>query len=124
MGPSQDNNAEAYLDASFRTWLEKLMRKHHVPGFSVAVVSQGQIHADGYGLALLPDVKAKGDTLFPMCSTTKSFTCALLGILIAEAQSKTPSSKTYPGLDVLKDRGWQTPVTQILPQASSPHPSS
>lgn len=93
------------------------MKKHHVPGFSVAVVSDGKIYADGYGLALLPDVKVTEDTLFPMCSTSKSFTAGLLGILIADAQSQNDSRRNkYPGLSMLKAKGWLTSVCEILPK--------
>jgi CubicO group peptidase (beta-lactamase class C family) len=65
-----------------------------------------------------------------MCSTTKAFTTALLGLLIEEAQrlpkpepeSSTTSSAAIAGdaasssnrLYLLKEKGWQTPVSAVL----------
>ena len=108
--------ASDYLDESFRTWLTALMRKHQVTGFSVAVISKDEIHADGYGFALLPATEVTADTLFPMCSTTKSFTCATLGLLIEEAKSSSDQHlNKHSGLAVLKAKGWNTLVSKIMP---------
>ncbi|ETN44867.1 uncharacterized protein HMPREF1541_09742 [Cyphellophora europaea CBS 101466] len=133
---STPTDAKDYLDESFSKWLLPLLEKHHVPGYSVAVISNGKVNSTGYGLARLPNTPATSDTLYPMCSTTKAFTAALVGMCIEEAQKQTSSSKSKDSggggpaasseaakLEVLRKKGWKTAVRDVLPDfvASDPY---
>jgi CubicO group peptidase (beta-lactamase class C family) len=67
-----------------RTRLEEARVRHHIPGMAVAVVEGDEvIFAEGFGLA---DLEAKRpvvpETVFPIGSTTKAFTSALVAMQI------------------------------------------
>ena len=96
-----------YLDDEFKQWLEAYMRKHHVPGISVAVIQGDKVESAGYGFARLPDIPATADTLYCTGSTTKAFIAALMGILIHD-QSTGGRSNHKSKLD------WSTPIADIL----------
>lgn len=129
--PDTPPSLSSYFDTSFSDWLTPFLHKYHVPGLSIALISGTSTHSAAYGLARLPSTPAKPSTLYPMCSTTKAFTCALLGLLIEEAQSdasspnSTSSTATQPttttttnkglGIQVLTPKGWRTPVSTIIP---------
>ncbi|KIW80190.1 hypothetical protein Z517_06805 [Fonsecaea pedrosoi CBS 271.37] len=102
-----DRESQNYLDDDFTAWLNPLLAKQHVPGVSVAVVREdGRIESAGFGLARLPNTPARADTIYPMASTTKAFTAALLGLLIQDDRDADTS--------VLGEKGWKTPVSRIL----------
>lgn len=77
----------------------------HVPGMALAVVQDGKvILARGFGKANLQSgAEVKPDSLFAIGSTTKAFTAALAGMLVAEGKMS-----------------WDDPITQYLPQFKLP----
>src|SRR5262245_25254688 len=80
--------------------VEKLRQAWKVPGVAIAIVQDGRVVlARGYGLR---DVNAglpvTADTRFGIGSTTKSFTVALLAMLVSQGR-----------LD------WDKPLTEYLP---------
>ena len=87
--------------AGLDPFVERMMEEWQVPGVSLAVVRDGEVLAcKGYGLA---DVKKKRPaterTVFPICSLTKAFTAAAMGMLVDEGK-----------LD------WDRPVREYLPR--------
>lgn len=106
---------EHYLDDEFTEWLNSLLARDHVPGMSVAVVRDGRVESAGFGLAQLPDTPATADTVYPMASTTKAFTTALVGLLMGDDQDTDGGNcQQEPENRVFVEKGWKTPVSQIL----------
>ena len=68
--------------------LEKARLKHHVAGLGIAVVYNDEIIlCDGLGEANIENgVKATGDTVFAIGSSTKAFTATGVGILVDEVK--------------------------------------
>ena len=64
------------------------MRKHHVPGISLAIVQRGQVVlAKGYGQANVElAVPATEDTVYQLASVTKTFTAAAIMLLVHEGK--------------------------------------
>src|SRR5499427_6276368 len=84
-----------------RPLIEEVMEEWHVPGLAIAVVREDEpLLLAAYGLR---DVEAKlpvtTDTQFALCSITKSFTAAGLGMLVDERR-----------LD------WTKPVRDYIPE--------
>jgi CubicO group peptidase (beta-lactamase class C family) len=75
--------------APYRALIEREMKRSGVPGAAVAVVKGGKVVLlEGFG------VRERGkpgrvtpDTIFPICSTTKAFTTALLAMQVAEGKA-------------------------------------
>ena len=67
------------------------MRKHHVPGTSVAVVRRGEVVlAKGYGQANVElSVPATEDTVYQLASVTKTFTATAIMLLAQEGKAHT-----------------------------------
>jgi CubicO group peptidase (beta-lactamase class C family) len=84
----------------FDGWVEEIMAEWNVPGLGVAVVHDGEVvMARGYGYRNHEDkIPADGDTLFAIGSNTKSFTAALVGILVDEGELE-----------------WDEPVREYMP---------
>ena len=69
-------------------FVKHVMGCRHIPGLTLSVVSSGQVLLErGFGFA---DVEKKRTvdtkTLFPIASTTKSFTVTLLAMLLEESR--------------------------------------
>ena len=69
-------------------FVQDVMRCRHIPGLTLSVVSSGRVLLErGFGFA---DVESKRrvdtQTLFPIASTTKSFTVTLLAMLLEESR--------------------------------------
>ena len=64
-------------------YVNRQMRRHHIPGLSLAVVKDGKvIKAKGYGLANVElNVPATKDTVYQIGSVTKVFTSTAVMIL-------------------------------------------
>ncbi|NIM00577.1 MAG: serine hydrolase [Acidobacteria bacterium] len=84
----------------FDKWVEEIMAEWNVPGLGVAVVHDGEVlMARGYGYRNYEEkIPADGDTLFAIGSNTKSFTAALLGVLVDEGKLE-----------------WDEPVREYMP---------
>lgn len=87
--------------------LKEIQDATQTVGFSVAIVRGNEvIYAKGFGYSDLElKIKADENTLFPIGSTSKAFTTALLGILEAEKGLKfTDSPRKYlPELEFYND---------------------
>ncbi|HKQ36909.1 MAG TPA: serine hydrolase [Verrucomicrobiae bacterium] len=85
----------------FDGFVEGVIKDWNVPGLAVGVVQSNQtIYAKGFGYRdLQRKLPVTSNTLFAIGSTTKAYTCALLGILSDEGK-----------LD------WDTPVRQYIPE--------
>ena len=69
-------------------FVEDVMQCRHIPGLTLSVVRSGRVLLErGFGFA---DVESKRrvdtKTLFPIASTTKSFTVTLLAMLLEESR--------------------------------------
>ena len=75
--------------------LDALRRAEHIPGLAIAVVTRDTIIVGGLGVAdTVRSTPVTAETLFPIGSTTKSFTATLVGMLVDEGAM-----------------GWDDPVT-------------
>lgn len=76
--------------SDFRTYAENAMHEWSVPGMSIAIVKDGKvIFAEGFGVTEHKgSEKVTPETLFQIGSISKSFTTALMGILIDEGLFK------------------------------------
>lgn len=84
----------------FKEQLEQSMKRWKVPGMAISIVKDGEIVlAEGYGYKDVESgIMATADTQFSIGSATKSFTSALIAMLVDEG--------------IL---GWDTPVTNYIP---------
>lgn len=72
-------------DPNFTTYVEDLLKKHHVPGLNIAITHNGATASAGYGYASLdPPVKCSADTLFDIASSSKSLTAASVALLVED----------------------------------------
>jgi D-alanyl-D-alanine carboxypeptidase len=73
---------------SIDEYIQNAMRKHHVPGTSVAVVRRGEVVlAKGYGQANVElSVPATEDTVYQLASVTKTFTATAIMLLVQEGK--------------------------------------
>ncbi len=87
--------------AGLDEYVTKTMNQWQVPGLAIAVVKDGRVvHARGFGVRKLGERKpVTADTLFPICSCTKSFTATAVGVLVDE-----------------KKLDWDDPVQKHLPE--------
>lgn len=70
------------------TYLTQEMERHHIPGLSIAVLSQGELlFAQGYGLANVEHaVAATKHTSYELASVIKPFTATAIMILVEEGK--------------------------------------
>ena len=95
------NKLDAARLGELKQFVENARKELDVPGVAIGIVQDGKVvFADGFGVRALgkPD-KVDGDTLFMIASNTKAMTTLMLAKLVAEGKF-----------------GWDTPVTQILPE--------
>ena len=97
----------ASFGASFSAKADKIddyiatqMGRLHVPGVSLAIVSDGRItKAQGYGFANLElKAPAKKDTVYEIGSNTKQFTAAAIMMLVEQGKVRLgdPVTKYFP----------------------------
>jgi D-alanyl-D-alanine carboxypeptidase len=69
-------------------YIQSAMRKHHIPGISLAIVRRGQVVlAKGYGQANVElAVPATVDTVYQLASVTKTFTATAIMLLVEEGK--------------------------------------
>ncbi len=104
--------------SEFSSRVEELMRQHHVPGVSIAIIEGGKISSAGYGCASLEAEKpCNADTLFDIASSSKSLTAAAVGLLVddnekyPEVQYKATMSSLLPDDFVMSGDGYTEGVT-------------
>jgi CubicO group peptidase (beta-lactamase class C family) len=111
--PVPDERLAAYL-----AWLQQhvpaLMREHHVPGVSIAIIQEGQVRwAQGFGVS---DARGQQpvttDTIFEACSMSKAI-LALSALQLIQQGRLDPDAPltTYLGHDYLRDQPAQNLVT-------------
>jgi CubicO group peptidase (beta-lactamase class C family) len=95
------NRLDAARIAMLTKFIEDGQKATGVPGVSLGLVQDGKVvFSGGLGLRELGSTaQVDGDTLFMIASNTKGLTTLLLAKLVDEGKI-----------------GWQTPVTQLLPQ--------
>ncbi len=100
---AQTNLNEKNLDEKLR----EIQEATQTVGFSVAIVKENEIiYAKGFGYRDLEQkIEVDENTLFPIGSTSKAFTTALLGIMEDEKGLKFTDSplKYLPGLEFYND---------------------
>ncbi|KAM0351085.1 hypothetical protein ACHAPU_002867 [Fusarium lateritium] len=68
-----------------RSHVETLMRQNRVPGLSIAVIQDEQIHCAGFGLSSAKDqLPCTADSLFDIASSSKSLTAAAIALLVED----------------------------------------
>lgn len=98
-GPALAQRKTAPLD-DFDGYVEKSMQEWNVPGLAIVVVKGDAIvHARGYGVRTAGRPEPVNEhTIFATGSTTKSFTAALVGMMVDDNKIR-----------------WDDPVTKLLP---------
>ena len=103
---------------AYQAWLQEhvpaLMREHHVPGVSIAIIQQGRVHwAQGFGVS---DVRGQqpvtADTVFEACSMSKPILALSVLQLLQQGRLDldTPLT-TYLGHDYLRHQPAQDLIT-------------
>jgi CubicO group peptidase (beta-lactamase class C family) len=91
------------LSEAFASHAKDLLEKWHVPGLSIAVFNKQSTHTAAFGHARFePPVPATPDTIYDMASTSKSFTAAAIGKLVADN-------------DLQSDVAWTAKMSDLLP---------
>ncbi|KAI1384294.1 beta-lactamase family protein, partial [Hypoxylon trugodes] len=94
---------DMFKSEAFAAYMEQLMKQHHVPGLSMAVVQGDEIASAGYGYTSLdPPKPCTADSLFDIASCSKSFTASSVGLLIGD--------KKYPEIQ------WGAKMSKLLPE--------
>ena len=102
----------------FPTYVEELLKQHHVPGLAIAIVQNGRVVSAGYGKASLdPPKPCTADTLFDIGSASKSLTAASIGLLVndddkyPEVQYEATMSSLLPDDFVMSEKIHTATVT-------------
>lgn len=91
-----------FKSLEFSELVQNLLKLHHVPGVSIAIVQDGQIATLALGLASLEDnTSCTTDTLFDIASSSKSFTAGAIALLIDD--------EAYPEIQ------WEATMSSLLP---------
>ncbi|KAK8859993.1 beta-lactamase family protein [Apiospora arundinis] len=94
---------EYIRSAAFQVRIEAMMRAHHVPGLSMAIVHKGKTTSVGWGKASLDPLKpCTPDTLFDIASCSKSLTAASVALLVDDDEN-------YPEVQ------WDAVMSELLP---------
>ncbi|MBI4863731.1 MAG: serine hydrolase [Candidatus Riflebacteria bacterium] len=92
------------VSPAVESYIQKLARACRVPGLSVAVVCDDKVvYAKGFGVRKLGSPEpVNEETVFPIGSTTKAFTAAAIGILVAEGKLgwDDPIIRHYPAFQL------------------------
>ncbi|KAL2794920.1 beta-lactamase/transpeptidase-like protein [Aspergillus keveii] len=91
------------LDEEFAKIVQSTLEQWHIEGISIAVIDGDNTFSEGYGLAALPDIPVKPDTLFWTGSTTKSFTAAAASLLVDDTENYPDITWTTPLSDLIRD---------------------
>lgn len=104
--------------AAYQAWLQEnvpaLMREHHVPGASIAIIQHGRVHwAQGYGVS---DARQRQpvttDTIFEACSMSKPILALSVLQLVQQGRLDLDAPLThYLGRDYLRDQPAQDLIT-------------
>ncbi|KAK5991463.1 D-aminopeptidase-like protein [Cladobotryum mycophilum] len=87
----------------FRRRAEEVMKMHHLPGFSIAILQDGQVASLAFGQAILdPPTPCTTNTLFDIASCSKSLTGVSVGLLVEDEK--------HPEVQ------WDAPVSKLLPE--------
>jgi CubicO group peptidase (beta-lactamase class C family) len=80
----------AALSSEVDDYVRDQMARQHIPGLSLAVVTNGQVaKADGYGFANVESkAPATTETIYQIQSVTKTFTAAAVMLLVEEGKMK------------------------------------
>ena len=80
---------ETYIQSpAFKARIEAMMRSHHVPGMSIAIVQKDLIATASWGAASLdPPQPCTSDTLFDIASFSKSLTAASVALLVDDDEA-------------------------------------
>ncbi|KAF4997430.1 hypothetical protein FGRMN_3794 [Fusarium graminum] len=71
-----------------RSHVETLMRQNRVPGLSIAVFQDDQVHSEGFGLASVHDQSpCTADSLFDIASSSKALTATAITLLVEDEHS-------------------------------------
>ena len=100
-------DVQTEFDGRFDEYVERAMAEWDVPGLAVAVVRDSEvILARGYGVRQLGQTAAvTADTLFPIASSTKSFTAAAAAKLVDQGRIH-----------------WDDPLSNLIPALRLPEP--
>ncbi|KAH6894693.1 beta-lactamase/transpeptidase-like protein [Thelonectria olida] len=111
---------DLFSSPDFSAHVNDLIRRHHVPGISIAVAQNDQVASAGYGSASLDsesETPCTADTLFDVGSSAKSLTAAAIALLVDDDQ-KYPHihydavmSKLLPDDFVMSDAAYTDNVT-------------
>ncbi|KAK1759641.1 beta-lactamase/transpeptidase-like protein [Echria macrotheca] len=94
----------------FKAYASDTLEKWHLPGMAIAVIDGNETFYQGLGLSnLKSQTPVTESTLFMTGSTTKAFTDAVLGILIASGNYSSFEKDNKP-------LSWTTPLSAILPE--------
>ncbi|KAH7364466.1 putative penicillin-binding protein [Rhexocercosporidium sp. MPI-PUGE-AT-0058] len=85
----------------FDELVAKSLRRWKAPGLSIAVISNDEVLAKGFGYSQYPDKPVKPETLFNAASMTKAFTATAVSLLVDD-------EKQFP------DVKWTTPVANLI----------
>lgn len=105
------------LQPNFTSLVTDLLKQHHIPGLSLAVVHNNEIASMGYGLASVEDsTTCTGDTLFDIASSSKSLTAASVALLVDDrkhpkVQYDALMSDLLPDDFVMSEKGYTEGVT-------------
>lgn len=93
---------DLFRSSEFESRVNELMRRHHVPGLAIAVVSGQETASQGFGLANVSQgTPCTADTLFDIASCSKSLTAASVALLVDDEK--------FP------DVRWDAILSQLLP---------
>ena len=80
---SFSQSANADVPSDFDDFVNHSMQQYNVPGAAVAIVDGDKVFTRGYGVRSVDKPQAvDADTLFMLASNSKSFTAALLAIMV------------------------------------------
>jgi CubicO group peptidase (beta-lactamase class C family) len=90
--------------AAFRQHAESLMQEYKLPGLSILISHDNNVHPIGLGVANLHDsAECTPDTLYDIASGSKSLTAASVALLVED-------DKNHPEVQ------WDTPLYDLLPE--------
>jgi CubicO group peptidase (beta-lactamase class C family) len=108
---------ELFQSEKFGSLVTDLLKQHHIPGLSIAVVHNNKIASTGYGTANFEsNTTCTGDTLFDIASCSKSLTAASVALLVDDknhpkVQYDALMSELLPDDFVMSDKSYTEGIT-------------
>lgn len=108
---------DLFQSINFTSFVTDLLKQHHIPGLSIAIVHNDKVASMGYGTANYESNTAcTGDTLFDIASCSKSLTAASVALLVDEkkhpkVQYDALMSDLLPGDFVMSDNSYTEGIT-------------